>query len=674
MPDPRRRFTKLRLTSAALGAVVASLLGTGAAAAAAPWEAPQNLSAAGNDGFLDQVGIDAGGEAVALWDCFSCGGPAAVQSSNRPPGGSWTPLLNRDPASVNGTYVPDLAVAPNGFAGGAWWRGGFGVNHVIMTAFRSGGAWSGVLAVTDEEEGEQEGKAFTGGYFPHIAVNSKGDAVVVWQECFSPQDLPTPEEIEEGLEFASPACATEGFEEIGRYVLRAAYRPAGGSWSAPQSLSKVAETAIKAKVAIDDKGNAIVVWEGDEMPFNPNNSPKFIYAGVLRAGESKWSVERITPLTGEAGEPQIAFDAAGNATALFHFRPTPASELLVESRVLKAGETSWSSPVQVSQAGQSYFEPQLAVNGAGAAVAIWRGNTTNRIEAKLRIGGVWSAFQQSLSPETLVAREPRLDVDSAGDAVALWRANAAKRLIQSSLLPAGGVWSAPIDLSDVSQNAEEPDLEMNAGGSAAATWRRFNGSKQIVQSSYLSAELRLQAHSIPADAAAGTPVHFSVSPVALWPGITTTWHFGDGKTATGENVSHTYAKGGTYKVTATSTDGPGNSASATGTIVVARGIARSPRLLKVIGGRAWVPLRCARVATCDGTLKLVRGPKAKRKVLGKASFVIAAGRQRTLKVALVGKRNRDLLPNARGHQLGAVLEGTGVQRRAVLLKELRRRR
>lgn len=663
MLDLRRRVTRLRAVSAVLGVATASLLSASGALAAPPWEAPADLSATGKDGFLAQTGIAGNGDSFAMWDCTSGCAGQTVQSSYRPMGSPWAPLQSLEKVA----YVPDLVVTPNGLGYAAWWRGGNGVNHIIKTSFGSGGNWSTAIDVTDEEEGEREGKKFNGGYFPHIAANEKGDAVVVWQECFSPEDLPVGEP-----EVAGPACTTEGFEEVGRYVMRAAYRPAGGNWSAPQSLSKVTETAIKARVAIDEAGNAVVVWEGDGLPFK-TVSPKVIYGGRLKAAQTTWSVQQISPIGAEAGEPQVAFDGAGNATAIFHSRATPSSDLLVESTVINAQDPSWSSSAQVSQSGEATFEPQLAVNAAGTAVAIWRGNASNRIEGKARTGGVWSPLQQNLSAEGVFTREPRLDIDSAGDAVAVWRySNAGKNQIQGSLLPSGGSWSAPVDLSVGGQNAGEPDLEVNAKGSAVATWRRFNGSNQIVQASNLSAALSFQAQSIPTKGAAGTRLDFSVAPVALWPGITTKWNFGDGKTGQGSNVSHTYKKGGTYKVTVTSTDGPGNSATVTGNVVVKGGTAWvTQHRITVTGNRTRVPMMCNRVGTCNGVLKLVRGPKAKRTVLGKAGFVIPAGKTRTVNVVL-SKKAKSLLASARRHLLSAKVEGQSVRQGSVLLKEKRR--
>jgi PKD domain len=667
MFDLRRRITGLRAAAATIGVLAACLLGAGAASAAAPWSAPQNLSVAGHDSFIPQDGIDAAGNALALWN-GSTGGAFLVQQSSRAGGGAWS--APSDLASV--AYVPDLVVLPNGAAMATWWRGGAGKQHIIQAASRAGGVWSAAASITDEEEGELEGKAFNGGYFPHVAANERGDAVVVWQECFSPEDLPTG-----AAEFGGPACTTEGFEQVGRYVLRASRKLAGeAGWSAPQTipLSKVSDTAIKARVAIDANGNAAAAWEADELPVT-GSSGKVVYASSLGAGETTWKSERLSPVANEAaGEPQVAYDGAGNATALWHSRTGgETGDYLVESAVLNAGESKWLGPVTVSAPGESAFEQQLAVEPNGDALALWRAFPGEQVRAKARIGATWASTESKVSAEGSELREPRVALDPRGDAIALWRrSNGANRIIQAALLPVGGSWSAPVDVSDAGQNAEEPDLAMNSKGYAVAVWRRSDGANQIVQASSLAA-LESKGGTIPARGGTGKKLIFSASPSALWSAVTTVWRFGDGKSAKGDRVSHAYSKKGAYQVTATSTDALGNVVTTSGRVVVFAGTARVPRVVKVLGNRARLQLRCPNTASCTGFLKLVRGPKAHRIVLGGARFTLPAGKRRTVKVTL-RPSGRRLLAHATGHKLGAVLEGSGVKRRAVLLKTVARAR
>lgn len=53
------------------------------------------------------------------------------------------------------------------------------------------------------------------------------------------------------------------------------------------------------------------------------------------------------------------------------------------------------------------------------------------------------------------------------------------------------------------------------------------------------------------------------------------WKFGDGKTARGETVTHTYTRAGTYQVTLTVTDSAGRSGTTTENITVREALSSS---------------------------------------------------------------------------------------------------
>ena len=84
---------------------------------------------------------------------------------------------------------------------------------------------------------------------------------------------------------------------------------------------------------------------------------------------------------------------------------------------------------------------------------------------------------------------------------------------------------------------------------------------------------------------------------------------------------------------------------------------------KVKGGKALLKLRCRGGGPCKGVVKLL----AKRKLIGKSRFSIAAGKAKVIRVRL-NRRGKKLLRRARRHRLKVKLTGTGVKRRTVLLK------
>ena len=72
---------------------------------------------------------------------------------------------------------------------------------------------------------------------------------------------------------------------------------------------------------------------------------------------------------------------------------------------------------------------------------------------------------------------------------------------------------------------------------------------------------QLRGLSIQATGTAGRPVSFGVSPLDVFSGVSSTrWSFGDGQSASGTAVSHTYANAGTYHASVTATDGNGTKA------------------------------------------------------------------------------------------------------------------
>jgi PKD repeat protein len=75
--------------------------------------------------------------------------------------------------------------------------------------------------------------------------------------------------------------------------------------------------------------------------------------------------------------------------------------------------------------------------------------------------------------------------------------------------------------------------------------------------------------AIPASGTAGQPVSYAVTAADAWSPTSTVWSFGDGVTASGASVSHTFAAAGSYAVSVTTTDAVGNASTRTGTTVVA---------------------------------------------------------------------------------------------------------
>jgi hypothetical protein len=121
-------------------------------------------------------------------------------------------------------------------------------------------------------------------------------------------------------------------------------------------------------------------------------------------------------------------------------------------------------------------------------------------------------------------------------------------------------------------SAYDPQVAFDEQGDAITVWDHDNGTSEVIETAGYVAAVgpRLDSLSIPTTGVVGQPATFSVSPLDVWSVLReTSWSFGDGTSATGTSVTHTYTSAGSYEVLVRSTDMFGNTTSTSGTITVA---------------------------------------------------------------------------------------------------------
>ena len=194
-----------------------------------------------------------------------------------------------------------------------------------------------------------------------------------------------------------------------------------------------------------------------------------------------WSAAVDISVAGRnAEEPDVGIDSAGNATAVW--RRHDGADYVVQTATRPAGG-GWQAPTDLSAAGEPAREPQLAVGPAGDAVAIWaRSDGLDFIvqAAARRAGGGW----QGGLPLSIAGRDaeaPQVAVDSSGNAVAVWSRHDGSRDIVQAARRRGGAWEETLDLSLPGQNAVEPQVDLDPAGDAVAVWSRFDGVRNVAQ-------------------------------------------------------------------------------------------------------------------------------------------------------------------------------------------------
>jgi len=246
---------------------------------------------------------------------------------------------------------------------------------------------------------------------------------------------------------------------------------AAPSWSRPANVSRPEKVVVESlSVIAGSQGSATAVWQlyGGESGI--------VKSAVRRAGGS-WSAPfRLFDDVSDIYASQIAVDPAGNTTAVWERHE--GHSFVVQSATRPAGG-NWSAPVNLSKLGRFARDAQIAVDPQGDATAIWaRSNGRNLVvQGAMRpAGGSWSAPVDISAHHGQGGFYPRLVMDSWGNATAVWKGydrNRHNLAIQAATRPLGGGWSPPTDVSNRLTRhigISEPQIAVDPQGISTVTW------------------------------------------------------------------------------------------------------------------------------------------------------------------------------------------------------------
>jgi hypothetical protein len=509
-------------------AMTAATLAVAAPAQAAPrWLTPQTLSQPGQDAGQQQVAFDQGGDAVAVWQ--STGGPQPViMAAARPAGGAFGIAQTlSDPSSYS--MSPEVSSDAQGNSIAVWLHFD-GANARIQAAYRPAGGSFGspqTLSAAGYEARE-----------PHVAMNAAGEAVLVWS-------------LGSGLN-----------EEI-----QAATAAPGGVFGEAHDLTTFTTVASVPRVALDSHGDAIAVWDGWD------GSNIRIDDALRPAGGTFGTPSFLSPSGYNADTPQIAFDSSGNALAVWRFDGSPASTIQGDYR---PSDGEFDAPQTVSApSSQPAQAPQVAFDAQGDGVVAWQQSDGSelRIDASVRTPGATGSFASpsTLDPGGQEAFEPRIAGDGLSGTIVSWKTfNGATNTAQAAVRPAGGSFGPATTVSATGPQESSPEVGIDARGNAIAVWSRSNGPNYLLEAAgYDAAGPLPRGLTLPSQGLVGQPLQFFVAPLDVWsPVLSEGFSFGDGASADGVSVTHTYGAPGSYQVTATATDVLGNTTTVTRTLII----------------------------------------------------------------------------------------------------------
>lgn len=417
--------------------LLAGLLMADAAFAQRVWDPPVTVSPADQHAGPPALAMDGRGHAVATWIRAQASGTTTrtTQAAQMAASGYWSRAQNLyTPAAtaMPPTEATDVALNTAGRGVAIWLRavGNSAADQMVQAATFNGTGW-GVAANLLPVVG-------TGIRSPKVAIDSQDRTIAVWV-----QDIG------------------------GIAVLRESRRGATGAWSAPTSVSAASEAvADGVELAVDAAGNAIAVWVA------PLGGVATIREARFLAATGVWSPATSIGAAGRAPHAvRLALNQGGTAAFVAFLGFNGSHDIARAARLTSIGGI-WSTPGDLSLAGQDALDLDIAVDEAGRAVAVWsRFDGARRTIQTARYAGAWSSpSDRTTGVDT---GEARIDVDPAGNAVAVWTAEdgAIHRVQSSSFAVATSTWTPAANVSTAGEEAAAPRVQLHTDGSAVVVWQ-----------------------------------------------------------------------------------------------------------------------------------------------------------------------------------------------------------
>jgi len=425
---------------------------------------------------------------------------ATVQTETSAAALNWSfPAVNLS-AKGERAYNPQLAVAANDTTAAVWTRWDSDIHPLsdslstIQTSTRL--ARSSTFGAAQSLSGPKNTYAYD---YPQLAMAADSAATVIWVDVSGFQSIvqsrtrsagsnifsPVKNLFAEAQHFSNPqlAAAADGAVTVVwagagalgvGHTLWVVTRPAGSDTFNPaENLSATGQHAENPQIAIAADGATTIVWSGR------NGANDIIQARTRPAGSSIFSaVENLSEAGQSAENPQIAI--AADDTATVAWQRWDGFKTIIQARTRPAGSNTFAAAENLSASGQNAVSPQLAASADGATTIVWsrwEGSEDGQaiVQASTRSAGS-GAFSEAvnLSGPGQSAGSQQVAVGSNGVTAIVWqRSNGSEEIIQASTRSAGaGVFSGAVNLSASGQNAVDPQVAITANGTATVIWSR----------------------------------------------------------------------------------------------------------------------------------------------------------------------------------------------------------
>ncbi len=322
--------------------------------------------------------------------------------------------------------------------------------------------WSDPIAITDsEEDGDVESKVFA-------TILDDGNPLIIWKQ------------------------STEGFNQIwySRFD-----NEEDSSWSSPELISS-STFSDEVRIASNKAGAVIVVWnERDQLLPAPVNNESHVFSSHYDAANDQWNTTEapLDNVITDAVRARIAIDSLGNAMVVWLQGDSGGAAIprpgVAASRYdVNTGTWSVSELIDAASLGfTSTFSPAIAVDDENNVLVAWSAQgfvlagqpPSSRIWVNRYVLGQGWQEAKSITGSTYGNR-PKIAAQPDGDAIVVWHKDDVAEddnesedehgIWVSHFNSNAETWSTAEQLDSVDHYATRPQLVVDGSGNAMTIW------------------------------------------------------------------------------------------------------------------------------------------------------------------------------------------------------------
>jgi len=249
-------------------------------------------------------------------------------------------------------------------------------------------------------------------------------------------------------------------------------QPFNGNSAQNLTASLGAQENGAANVTVDTRGNAEAVWMALK------NGRYFIQASHYFATSDSWSIPvTLSDTTQSAYYPQVGVDNAGNAHAVWN--RYDGTQQAVQTSVYSIASGSWSNPVTLGQ-GAAFTE--VAVTPAGDAHFLWtdaQGAVQTARYSKDDAAWVGRTMLSQIGSQAQIAASPN------GDALAVW-VGMQNTIEFARYAAVTRTWSTPSTMVALGGKSLQPAVAIGPLGDAVVVWSQSMTGYVDIYGAYFS--------------------------------------------------------------------------------------------------------------------------------------------------------------------------------------------